>query len=352
MIATFAPMSSVILAFFLGVMSSTAWSCQPDQICRQEMVYGDRVLDYVETRVGRTLEALEQLIVVIHGLQGSATSALKVGSGVAEKMSLPNTALVLAPQFIEKAPQAPELSGKLFWWGRSSWRGGDLSYERGAIRVSSFAVLDDLLERYLSKDKMPRLKTVILLGHSAGGQYVQRYAAGTDIDKRFPSIRFVFGVANPSTYLYLNSQRPTLGSEVTFSVPTESRCQWNAGHFGLDARNEYFARIPIDELRRSFINRTVIYALGTKDNDPQHHQLSRSICAQLQGAHRLERGENYFRHLGVFFPQHRHTLVRVKGVGHHASRMFLSDEFMGHLASVLHDDTKMVRVLAPPKQTP
>ncbi len=335
MIAIFAHISAAILALFLGAISPAAWSCPVDQVCRHQIVYGDRVFDFLERRGGQNLESLEQIIVVVHGLQGSAKNALKVGVAVAKELASDKASLVLAPEFLEIAPRVHESSVRLFWWGRSNWRGGDLSYEKNTVRVSSFTILDDLLQRYLSQDQMPRLKTVIILGHSAGGQYVQRYAIGTDIDKKFPSIQFVFGVANPSTYLYLNSQRPILGAEGGFSVPTESGCQWNAGHFGLESRNDYFLNIPIDDLRRSYLNRAVIYALGMSDNDPNHFQLSKSICAQLQGAHRLERGENYVRHLDTFFPGHRHTLIRVKGVGHNASKMFLSKEFVQQLSIVV-----------------
>jgi hypothetical protein len=40
--------------------------------------------------------------------------------------------------------------------------------------------------------------------------------------------------------------------------------------------------------------RKLVVLLGEKDNDPGHHQLSRSPEAMLQGNHRFERGHNFF----------------------------------------------------------
>ena len=43
-------------------------------------------------------------------------------------------------------------------------------------RVSSFAVLDALLQMLSDRQHWPALDLVVLAGHSAGGQFVQRYA--------------------------------------------------------------------------------------------------------------------------------------------------------------------------------
>ncbi|MDH5254632.1 MAG: hypothetical protein OEW72_01840 [Gammaproteobacteria bacterium] len=46
---------------------------------------------------------------------------------------------------------------------------------------------------------------VAIVGHSAGGQFVSRYAAGT----RLKGLTFI--AANPGSYMYLDRNRPVSG---------------------------------------------------------------------------------------------------------------------------------------------
>jgi hypothetical protein len=76
--------------------------------------------------------------------------------------------------------------------------------------ISSFNVLDNMLGILTNRQLYPRLNKISFLGHSAGGQMVQRYAVmsalaalwdlGSDL-----TVRFV--IANPSSYTYLDNQR-------------------------------------------------------------------------------------------------------------------------------------------------
>jgi hypothetical protein len=62
----------------------------------------------------------------------------------------------------------------------------------------------------------------VIAGHSAGGQLVNRYAAGSDAEDFHSGFEFRYVVANPSSYLYLDAQRPVPGFLDLFSVPTPS----------------------------------------------------------------------------------------------------------------------------------
>ena len=109
------------------------------------------------------------------------------------------------------SPAESAQSGELYWLDGSSsghsWKQGDPSNTPGTA-VSSFEVMDHLLSMVTDRARFPNLRVITLIGHSAGGQYVQRYAAGTQAPASFAEHRFVFVVANPSSYLYLNGQRP------------------------------------------------------------------------------------------------------------------------------------------------
>ncbi len=319
----------------LWFLPSAVVACDDAGPCRQVMTIAGQQFVYYEVNGTRSLEEVQDLIVVVHGQNGSSLNAVKTGVEVAKKLGRFTTALVLAPQFLEARTSMPRSTNSLVWSGRNNWRRGDLSDGAGDNRVSSFAVMDLLLNRYLDEQRIPNIRSVVILGHSAGGQYVQRYAIGTDSDRKNPSPRFVFGVANPSTYMYLNEQRPLPDLSSGFAVPSESSCAWNDGHYGFGVRNEYMSRDSESKLTQNYLERSVIYALGSLDSDPSHPQLGRSACAKLQGDHRLDRGLKYFSFLKTFFPTHRHALVVVDGVGHEASRMLTSEALIRRLKEQL-----------------
>ena len=90
-------------------------------------------------------------------------------------------------------------SPRTSWIGASEgWKQGDGS--KTSPPVSSFAALDRLIAGIVRSHRFPGLRHIVVAGHSAGGQFVERYAASTRLSVRVP-VRYV--VANPSSYLYL-----------------------------------------------------------------------------------------------------------------------------------------------------
>lgn len=175
----------------------------------------------------------------------------------------------MAPQFLAdvdlKGRKEP-WPGTLFW-DAEGWKGGERAL--GSARLSSFTAMDRLLEQLTGPERLPgdRKPAVVIFGNSAGGQYVNRYAAvgrgpallaGHGID-----VRFV--ISNPSTYLYFTKDRPEK-------------------------------------------------VAGT------------SAAAMAQGANRYERGINYRKYIGELARDHalgdevesRHRLIELDGVGHSA----------------------------------
>jgi hypothetical protein len=159
---------------------------------------------------------------------------------------------------------------------------------------------------------------VVIFGNSAGGQFVNRYAAigrGPDLlAARGRRVRFV--VANPSTYLYFGRERPV-------AVPDGARV--NDWRYGFDHAPGYVGADP-ENPRRSlerYLGRDVTIVLGELDKDGASLLLEVSPAAMAQGANRLDRGLHYDQHVrelaraaGLPF---RHRLVRLAGVGHTAA---------------------------------
>ena len=72
--------------------------------------------------------------------------------------------------------------------------------------MSSFDVLEQLLAALVDRRRFPLLEHVTVVGHSAGGQTVHRFAlASTFAPPSGVQLRFV--VSNPSTFTYFDNKR-------------------------------------------------------------------------------------------------------------------------------------------------
>jgi pimeloyl-ACP methyl ester carboxylesterase len=262
---------------------------------------------YSSFPLGVANATVSRAVVIVHGSSRNAVDYYDYAA-----RAVPSSVLVVAPQLqtSSDSPSSTELH-----WDDSGWKRGDQSLG-GAFQVSSFEVIDDLVRAM--RTTFPNLGTVVIAGHSAGGQFVQRYAA-TSTDARAH-----FVVANPSSYLYLGPERPVGGA---FSIPADA-CSWyNHYRYGLEDLGEtpYVSRIGAATLKARYGQARVTYLLGALDTDPNASDLDTTCEAQAQGATRLERGQRFYEHLAIAYGTGvygRHTLQVVPGVGHSASGMF------------------------------
>lgn len=183
--------------------------------------------------------------------------------------------------------------------------------------LSSFDVLDAILERLADRRTFPDLQEVVIAGHSAGSQFVQHNAAigygQAPILTEGIHTRYV--VANPSVYLYLDAARPV--------VPAPGCANVDRWKYGLGGGMPRYAHQPLDraELRTAYLARSITYLPWAADKDPDHHQLDRSCVAEAQGPMRLQRGIAYANAMTSAGAQNQ-TMLEVPGVGHHSPQMF------------------------------
>ena len=127
-----------------------------------------------------------------------------------------NDTIIIAPYF--QATDDPALSDEL-QWSSSGWKIGNKSVDKaGLTRTSSFQVMDEMIASLSNQVKFPALVDIVVTGHSAGGQFTQRYAAGGKADLTDTMHRYKYVVANPSSYLYLDGYRAVPGDITQFSI--------------------------------------------------------------------------------------------------------------------------------------
>jgi hypothetical protein len=220
------------------------------------------------------------------------------------------------------------------WWS-GGWRAGADS--ENPPTVSNFALIDALILHAVNR--FPGIRAVVQIGHSAGGQLVSRYAVGTTVhdELRERGIHMRSIIANPSSFLYLDRQRPNLAADRGFidysdGVPLvgeESCSDFNDYLYGMDGRDPYMRRRPDADMLAAFRGRDIWILNGMEDNNPAARDMDPSCPAALQGRHRLERGRRYYEYLGHFFGPEVYDskfMELVPGVGHSGRGMYMSDQ--------------------------
>jgi hypothetical protein len=269
-------------------------------------------------RASRSLDMppgdVEILFVVVHGALRDAGRYLGHAEAGAEDVI--SRTVIVAPQFLADVDirARPGVPDETLYWDVEGWKGGEPAL--GPTALSSFAAMDSLLARLTEPGRLSgaaRLR-VVIFGNSAGGQFVNRYAAvgraPDDLAKRGIRVRFI--IANPSTYLYFDSERPV-------SVPDRSLV--NRWRYGFESAPGYVLGSPGQNLER-YLARDVTIVLGEQDSDKAAPLLEVSPAAMSQGASRLDRGIYYDAHVRRLADTAglpiRHRLIRLPGVGHSA----------------------------------
>jgi pimeloyl-ACP methyl ester carboxylesterase len=192
----------------------------------------------------------------------------------------------------------------------NSWRSGGIA---GDGLLTSFELVDEILRRLARKELFPNLRTVVVAGHSAGGQFTTRYEMANRVHDTL-GIDISYVVANPSSYTYLDDSRP---------IAARNCVAYDKWPYGLQGRTGYAAAISDAQLKRQLAGRRTTYLMGELDVLP-NAGFDGSCAAMAQGPTRLARGQAFGAYVNERFGAH-HTITVVPLCGHNARCMFTAE---------------------------
>lgn len=290
------------------------------------------LVTYSNQSLGTYGKITKHAFIVIHGNNRNAHDYLQYLCTAAGTTSKSNM-LIIAPQFptIDDIRTQSSHVNPLYW-SSHGWKIGNKSM--GECRISSFAVLEQVITQIIRTT--PYLESICIIGHSAGGQFVNRFAAGNSIEDLYPSIQFRYAIANPSSYLYFSPERAVQSIKGKFQIPLTSPA-YDEYKYGIASipNTKYMSDVGKEELARRYSQRKVNYFLGSNDIF-KDSELDINPPAMLQGNNRFERGNIYFDYLIHFFGhqiQENHRKIILPGVGHSPIQVFNSEAFLNYLSN-------------------
>ncbi len=313
----------IIIALFLffTVVGTSLWAglpCTDPADCRGRLTFstGKKIPYYRNFPLNIRNVRITRAIIVIHGTNRNADDYFKYVVNAAAAEGKLESTLILAPQFQAKADNPRQ--GEHLW--EKDWRGGASS--QGTPRFSSFSVIDEIYRKITATGYFKNLKVIILAGHSAGGQFVNRYAAGGR-GPGTPGVRTLFLVMNPSSYLYIDGRRYVRGGG--FVVPKSAAPGYNTYKYGLISLNSYMQAQGIETIVSNITGRRTYYLAGTRDTGEKN--LDKRPQAVFQGKTRYDRWKKYRSYTKLFpgWPENA-VFLTVNGIGHSGEKMFNSYE--------------------------
>jgi pimeloyl-ACP methyl ester carboxylesterase len=283
-----------------------------------------RMAVYANRDLTRELPGVTLAIVIQHGNSRDGAAYFATIAKLAAEAGRARDVVVLAPQFFTRGDNHRTLAASVPRWSASGWTAGADAY---GVSLSSLDAYDHILEWLSEPGRLPGLTRIVLAGHSAGGQLVQRYAAlnRTEEKLRRAGIGLRYVVANPSSYIYFTNERLTPAGFGPFDAracPT-----YDDYKYGFFNPVRYAAQVDPGAALERYASRDVVYLFGENDTDPNDSQLDTTCAAAAQGRHRVERGVTYvryLRHISGGLGNLAHRAFEVEGVGHNHRSMFRS----------------------------
>lgn len=302
---------------------------------------GARSLVYRTYSLSARNEAITRALIVVHGAGRDADNYFRNVLGAAFLAGALENTVVIAPRMASGADNCKDsLAPNEISWNCSTWRSGGPAVSNPD--VTSFDFLDEVLRKVAHKEVFPNLKQIVVAGHSAGGQVVNRYEMANRVHDKL-GVPVTYVVSNPSSYAWPESMRPT---DSAFSVQAHAPgyvpavaansapfrnfsgardcTTYDKWPYGMKDRTGYTAAETDQELKAQLVSRPTTYLLGELDVLPLGG-FDGSCPAMAQGPTRLARGEAFGKFVNEKLGAH-HTVKVVPECGHNARCMFTSED--------------------------
>jgi hypothetical protein len=293
----------------------TEWINLDDQA--RALVYRTYPLDKKNSKITRAL-------IVVHGAGRDADNYFRTALAAAFLASAFEDTIVISPRFASNNGRGcnDKLDQNEINWSCSgdSWRSGG---QATGSKLTSYDLMDEILRKLARKDDFPNLKVIVVSGHSAGGQYVTRYEMANRVHDTL-GIPINYVVSNPSSYAYVDPERPTgANSELRAFGDARNCTTYDNWPYGLKNRSGYTANIPDDQLRKQLAARGATYLLGELDILPLGG-FDSSCPAMAQGPTRLARGQAFVNYVNQKYKA-QHKVIVIPLCGHNARCMFTAE---------------------------
>lgn len=285
-------------------------------------------------------EDVTHALVLIHGAGRNADDYYRTTVAAAFLAGRLDDALVISPRIASNDGGCnDELAENEISYDCSTWRSGGPSPSHPD--VGSFHFLDEILRQVADRDLFPNMASIVVTGHSAGGQVTNRYAMSNVVHDEI-GIPVSYVISNPSSYAWPTSDRPTAAAygieasapgfslEVDYDGPAfrpggEGRgcTRYNQWAYGFENREGYTAAFSDEKLRDQLASRPTTYLMSQVDILPLSG-FDSSCSAMMQGPTRLARGMAYHRYVNEELGG-SHDFVVVTGCGH-SNRCVYTDD--------------------------
>ena len=178
---------------------------------------------------------------------------------------------------------------------------------------SSFSDLDHKIKSVLEIHH--NIKKIIIVGHSAGAQLLQRYLALSNmpyelsLNKKYKT-KFI--IISPGTFMYFSKYRP---------IKNDHCPKFNNYKYGMEHLNHY-GKKHADTIVSRYLSLNIIYMVGSNDIK-RGGNLLKNCKADMQGKNRRQRSENFVRYLNDTYKQ-KNKLFILPNVPHNYKKVFQS----------------------------
>jgi len=332
-----------------GTASSPAPCVTATAACTEWVGLGKgpaRAMVYRSFSLGVPNRSIRRALIMVHGTNRNADHYFSTATGAAFLAGALEDTVVISPA-IRSADAGcnDKLEPNEVSWscGGDSWRSGGVA--ASDKKLTSFDFVDELLRRLADKKEFPNLTQIVVAGHSAGGQFVARYAMANRVQESVAGVTVSYVVANPSSYAWPDATRVL---PVNDGAAANAALEWkdekihtnysfgpfadaakvpkyDQWPFGLEGRTTGYTVGMSDELlKKQLVARKVTYLFGQVDVLPLGG-FDDSPPAMAQGATRRARGEAYVKYIHDTLGATSQAMI-VPECGHNDRCIYTTDE--------------------------